>query len=357
MTDQDRAAVAGAPSGRGKSVWRRLVFWAGAVCLVALLTTVVIELLRPATYTSEAWLMISRRNRPLLLQPAQYQDPREETFIENQVEILRSKRLLEPLAAIPEIMQTPELAGERDVPAAIGQRLKIKHVGKSDMYAVSFSSVSPQHAQAVVKGVVDAYLSLHRSTEANHFASQVEALKKQGDARYREMSQLRDQVKTKAILVTGVDPFAPAQAEPPDADQELLKELQKEWVRQLVQQQLLAATIAASKQEQTSSSGTDESSSGELEANNAEYSAGEARVKGLEQKIASIRASQKQYTGESLDLEFLRSKLAAVTEVHDAIHKRILALTTEAGAAARVDLYQEATLPTAPDQRWWEIYR
>jgi uncharacterized protein involved in exopolysaccharide biosynthesis len=356
MNDPPRPPAAAASTTRGKSFLRGLVFWLSTVCLIAVLAVVVAELLRPATYTSEAWLMI-RRQRVWLLQAPDERDGDEESFIENQFAILRSSSLLEPLASNRQVAETPELAGEKDVAAAIGRRLKITQRGKSDIYSISFTSVSPEHAHAVVQGVVNAYVSYHTTAEAMRSQRRIEALKRQGDARFREMAQLREQVKTKAILLTGVDPFQPERDEPLDADREFLKELQKELVRRLVQQELLAATIAAgSHQEPGSRSAGHAASSDKLQAAQSEYASGHATVKALQEKIAALRASQKHYTGDSLDLEFLRSKLAQVTEIHDAIHQHILALTTEQGGEPRVEVYAEASHPSAPDRRWWQLY-
>jgi uncharacterized protein involved in exopolysaccharide biosynthesis len=328
--------------------------------LFAVLTVVVTELLRPATYTSEA-LLIIKPHRTWLLNPPAGKEGSEDNFIRNQMEILRSRRLLEPLGAIKQIAQTPELEYEKDIPAAIGGGLKIQQRNASEFYVVSFTSVSPKHAQAIVAEVVKAYLSYHLASEARHDNMLVEGLKKQGDARYREMSQLREQVKTKTILLTGKDPFRVDQDGSLDVSQELLRELQSELVRQQVELELLAADVATAEKSRVALPEATGDAVAEVDDSlddvKQEYAATLARVKGLQERTSSLLASQKQSTGDTLDLEFLRSKLAAVTAVHDALHSRILALVVEQGAAHRVEVFSEATLPVQPDRRWWEVYR
>jgi hypothetical protein len=329
----------------------------GAVCLCAVLAVVVIELARPATYTSEALLFISKQRVPILKAPDHW-DLNEESFIENQFGILRSSRLLEQLASDPHIAETPELAGEQDVAAAIGRRIKTEQRGKSDIYTISFTSVSPEHAQAVLQGVVNTYLSYYSTAETDRYLQQIDLLKKLETDRHREITMLRQELRERALSATGFDPFQPDPDRSLDFDRDLLKELQKELVQQVVQQELLAANIAAETQQEAGpSSAENAASSDKLQAAKSEHAAGEARVKALEKKIKSIRVSQKQYTGETSELEFTRSKLSQVTAIHDKINARILELSTEQVAAPRVSLLSQASRPRAPDRRWWEVYR
>src|SRR5437868_11650816 len=66
---------------------------------------VVMYYITPPAYTASTWLLI--RERPVILvQNAFMDDPRK--FVENQIELLRSPPVLEPVAADPGVATTPE---------------------------------------------------------------------------------------------------------------------------------------------------------------------------------------------------------------------------------------------------------
>lgn len=407
--------------------WWKIVVPISIVCAGVAASAVL--LLHKPMYTSEAWLMIDPK-RPTLLTETRAESQK---FIQNQIQIIRSRRLLEPLLANPAIVATPELRREQiELTIALAKKLSVKPVGQSDMYAVSFTSESADKAALIVKEVVKAYIEHHTIEEGMQGDLLVESLKKQGDARYREMVQLREQVKTKAMLLTGVDPFRPQSkaAEQEQANgQNPFAGLQKEIIDLQIKQDILSATIKAeeheriendyapsdkeiekqldvqpSYQEQKVAVQMLEEKESEflrtgknLETNPAfkqlratlakergkletlkqdlegevkeflvkqagaeadakigqlkeEFRLGAIRLQVLNEKFKEGMTQAKQVTGDTLDLEFLRAKLQQVTEVHDAIHKRILAITTEAGAPKRVDVYQEASEPKQPDE-------
>ena len=117
-------------------------------------------------YTSEAWLVIQPQ-RNLLIKP----DENEQSLRE-QTAIIGGQQLLASVAQDSRIRQVPELANEPDVAAALGRQLKVGGRGQSDIYVISFTSVSPVHAQLVVQSVVDAYLALHEGSESEQGATE-----------------------------------------------------------------------------------------------------------------------------------------------------------------------------------------
>jgi hypothetical protein len=335
--------------------WRRRF----AISLVALfvlagVSIVVANYLRPQTYTSEAWLMISKRQ--VLLLPSPFDDDHEQ-FVKNQFEIIRSPRLLKPLAASSALVETPELAGEGDIPAALARQLKIRQAGQSDLYIVSFTSVSPEKAEVVVKAVVDSYLQFHQQQQGHQGNQIIVLLKAVADARHREIAQLRHQLRDKSIAATGKDPFVPQTQSESDQSELFLRELQVQVVKQLVEQELLAAQILVAEARQTGAGDNGETNEEELQALKDKQAVIAAQVKALQKNIQSVLTARKQFTGDTTDLELLRSKLASVTAVHDALNNRILAVITEQKAPSRVALFKEADRPVEPDPRRWEFWR
>jgi capsular exopolysaccharide synthesis family protein len=68
----------------------------------------------------------------------------------------------------------------------------------------------------------------------------------------------------------------------------------------------------------------------------------------FEKAKGTVLSTAKQFTGDTLELEFKRAKLAQVTKIHDELYSRILAITTEQRAPERVERFKDATLPLRP---------
>jgi len=180
--------------------------WKGILLTVLLLAVslgAVAYFLRKPTYTSEAWLLIKEKPDVIL----KSLDLDSKQFTTTQLEVIRSPLLLSPLTQKPAILATPELQHESDAALALGKRIAITRRGESDIYVVSFSSVSPTHAALIVKEVTDAYLAFYTKYEAEKDNRIIRLLEEQRSARYQEMSQLRDNVRTLSLQQTGIDPF------------------------------------------------------------------------------------------------------------------------------------------------------
>lgn len=405
--------------------WWKIVVPVSVVC--AGIAAAAVLLLHRPMYTSEAWVTIMPQEG-LLEQPRAL----SQKFIQTQIQIIRSPRLLGPLMSDPAIVTTPELVRERIDPAfALARHINVKPLNQSDMYAVSFTSESPEKAKIIVQAVVEAYLAHNRQEENKRGDLLVKSLDEQGHKRSREVSQLREQVRAKAMLLTGVDPFRAESDEEKESSKAKnpFANLQNEIVRLQVDQDILAATIKA--EEQRIAQANNQPSEKEIEkqielqpvfqqqkhvieqlanreaefqrtsknlATNPLYKQvqlnlakekealeklktslhdeirdalvrqsgadAEARLAKLrnDHDLAAVRlnvlndkfkqgmTAAKQYTGDTLDLEFLRAKLQQVTAIHDQINDRILAITTEKSAPSKVTLYQDASSPTQPDE-------
>src|SRR5688572_19814885 len=149
-------------------------------------TVAILLLLHKPKYTAESWLMITQ-NRDHILTPETSTESAK--FIQNQIEIIRSPKLLNPLISNAEIANAPELITELDLTQALARRLNVKARGQSDIYVVSFTSESPKKAEVIVKAAVDAYLSYSEQREAEQGNTMVELLKAQSSERFREMNQ------------------------------------------------------------------------------------------------------------------------------------------------------------------------
>lgn len=226
--------------------WWKAVVPAAIAC--ALAAAGLVYLLHKPKYTSDAWLLI--KNKPdVILREI---DSGSQRFIQNQLEIIRSPRLLGPLASNPEIAATPEFRHEQDITRALARNLKTMPKGESDIYVVSFTSTSPKHAELIVREVVDAYLAFNRKLDSEQHTQILRLLQDQREARYTEMNELREKVRNLSMELTGDDPFIKgAGSQEQSKANSSIAALQTDIVRYEVAQDILAAHIRAEEEKQT----------------------------------------------------------------------------------------------------------
>jgi len=151
----------------------------------------------------------------------------------------------------PAILATPELQHESDVALALSKRIAITRRGESDIYVVSFTSVSPTQAELIVKEVTAAYLSFHSKNEAEKDNRIIRLLEEQRTARYEEMNQLRENVRSLSLQLTGIDPFRDhTRANDLSSPALLLPRLQDKLIESELEQEFLAIRIKEAEEHQ-----------------------------------------------------------------------------------------------------------
>src|SRR3954453_22677953 len=116
-----------------------------AILLAAAAAAVILLSYKP-TYTAEVWLII-RNRQDHLLGSSGLED--QGNFIANQIELTRSPPIINPVASIPAVAKTPEVARERDPASAIKRQIKIFPRGQSEYFVVQFRSVHPESAALI----------------------------------------------------------------------------------------------------------------------------------------------------------------------------------------------------------------
>src|SRR5262245_24169757 len=174
-----------------------------ALCLAVVAVLAVLCFSRPK-YTAAAWLII-REKPEYLLNPQVMEDPRR--FVQNQMELIRSPPVIDPVANKPDVFATPELVGG-DAAERLRRLLKIQSKGQSDFFVIEFTSVEPQKAALVVNEVAKAYLLLQDRDVSKRMDVTLARLEKQRAAQQQAIEELRKQVQEKTKALTGVDPFA-----------------------------------------------------------------------------------------------------------------------------------------------------
>lgn len=223
--------------------------WWKIAAPIALLLAVaaggIVFYLHQPTYTAEAWILIKEKPEVIL----RSLETDSKRFIYNQMEFIRSHRLLSPLAQKPAILATPELKDEQDVASALGRKIQIRQRGLSDIYIVSFTSTSAEKAELIVKEVTGAYLGFYTKSQSEQENRIIKLLEEQRAARYEEMNQLRDNVRSLSLQLKGIDPF---RGETKDDERgkstNPFASLQESIIQYEVDQEYLSANIKAEEQ-------------------------------------------------------------------------------------------------------------
>ena len=214
-----------------------------ALVAAALAAGIVAYVSKPK-YTASAWLII-REKPEYLLNPAVMEDPRK--FVQNQMELMRSPPVIDPVANKPEVFATPELA-KGDPAERLRRLLKVRSQGQSDFFVIEFTSQTPQKAALIVNEVSRAYLMLQDRDLSKRMEATITRLEKQRADQQQLIERLRDQVQEKTKTLTGVDPFATKAAGSQMAIQDSLSPLQMQIVDAEIDHALTAAQVEAEEE-------------------------------------------------------------------------------------------------------------
>src|SRR5688500_17451070 len=144
------AATASGPSLKVQIALSAIRRWWKVVIPLGLLLAVAagagVQMTFTPTYTGEVWLSI-RDRKDNLLGGSVGEDPGK--FISNQIEMMRSPPIVNPVAAIPAVAKTPEIARELDPVQALKRLVKIYPRGQSEYFVVQFTSTSPPSAALI----------------------------------------------------------------------------------------------------------------------------------------------------------------------------------------------------------------
>ncbi|HEY2894636.1 MAG TPA: hypothetical protein VGJ16_10500 [Pirellulales bacterium] len=231
-------------------LWSTVRYWwklaLPAAVLLALGAATTIAFLSQPRYTASAWLII-REKPEYLLNPQVMDDPRR--FVQNQMELMRSPPVIDPVASKPEVFATPELSSHGDASERLRRLLKIRAMGQSDFFVIEFTSQEPKKAAIVANEVAKAYLLLQDRDLSRRMEATITRLEKQRAEQQQLIERLRDQVQEKTRALTGVDPFATkAVARQSDEGRETLHLLQTQIIAAEIEQALTAARVEAEEE-------------------------------------------------------------------------------------------------------------
>ncbi len=210
--------------------------------LLALFAAAAVVLLSRPSYTASAWLVI-REKPEYLLNPQVMEDPRK--FVQNQMELMRSPPVIDPVANRPDVFAAPELAGG-DAAERLRRLLKIQSKGQSDFFVIQFTSQDPKKAALVVNEVAKAYLLLQDRDLSQRMEATIRRLEQQRAEQQQAIGRLRDEVQEKTKALTGVDPFA-VRGGLRSVAEDALSPLHSQIVAVEIDQAMTAAQVQAEK--------------------------------------------------------------------------------------------------------------
>ena len=214
-----------------------------ALVLAVIAVGLVVYLAKPQ-YTASSWLII-REKPEYLLNPHVMEDPRK--FVQNQMELMRSPPVIDPVANQPEISAAPELSGG-DPADQLRRQLKVRAQGQSDFFVIEFTSSVPHKAALIVNEVAKAYLLLQDRDLSQRMEATITRLEKQRADQQQLIERLRDQVQEKTKTLTGVDPYATKVAGAQLGVQDSLSPLQSQIVDAEIEHAMTAAQVEAEEE-------------------------------------------------------------------------------------------------------------
>ncbi len=189
--------------------WWKIVFPAGLV--LAGITAAAIVYFYVPKYEASALVVIEQSTPFIAFDQGKVSNSRgNDSYIQTQVELLRSPVVLAPVLSKPEIAKLEEFRKQVDPLKYLEKKISIKQVGKSQLYQVRYVSPSARAAADVANAVVAEYLDIQSNEEFKRSQRVIELLEEERRRRSLGVEQLRQRVLQLAKEVTGKDPFGGA---------------------------------------------------------------------------------------------------------------------------------------------------
>ncbi len=218
-------------------------WWLFALCIGILaastVAAIVLNTFKPE-YVASAWLRIESDQPYVAFQ----ERGGSLAFVSNQVELIRSPLVLEPLLSIPEIARIPEIQ-KANVPMNwIASNLAVKSIGGSDIFTISFKASDGHDAARVVNAVYDAYSAQRGDDEAKRTQRVLDLLRVEQSKRQLDLKGLQENVRELSKQAIIKNPLQ-GQAKPSEVIQHPLATLQQQRSEQEVEIEVLKARVAA----------------------------------------------------------------------------------------------------------------
>ena len=185
-----------------------------------------------------AVLMQIQEQAPFVVGPI---GPASSLYVPTQIEILRSRIVLEPVVEQPDIAGLPELQEHVDPLQSLAARIRVSAVGTSELYEVSCDAFTPENASLLANRIVDSYFDYRALSETDRTRRVIELLEAERQRRDEKLVSLRDRFRELGgrLAESGVL----ATAGPASAKSPMPSTLQDRIVLAEVERQVLEAKI------------------------------------------------------------------------------------------------------------------
>lgn len=164
-----------------------------------------------------------------------------ERFQRTQINILRSRIVLDRVISDPQIATLQDLQGSKDPLEYLERHLRVVCVDNdSELYEIIFSGKTPESAALVANAVLDAYVRIRTEIEAQQSQQVVDFLEKEMDRRTREWERLRQSIRALTKIIQRDTTQGPDAQLRPDAET-----LQPMWQQAWREELELTARLAA----------------------------------------------------------------------------------------------------------------
>jgi len=191
-------------------------------------------------FMASAWLKIESA-QPYVAFPERA-DSR--VFVANQIELIRSPLVLDPVISLPEIARIPEIQKSKAPVTWLADQIQVRSVGGSDLFTISFTCSDGHDAARVVNAVYNAYSAQRGDEEVKRTQRVLDLLKEEQGRRQLELTRLQENVRELAKQAIIKDPLHGRTAVN-EMVQNPLAALQQQRSEREVEAEVLKAKIAA----------------------------------------------------------------------------------------------------------------
>jgi polysaccharide biosynthesis transport protein len=176
--------------------------------VLAVIAGVAVYLTTKPNYTAAVWLIIKANPDMLLSSSSPDSAENSRKFISNQMELMKSPLIVEPVASKPAVVSTPEIARQSEPVQALKRLVKIRALGQSDFFVIEFTSIVPEKAALVANEMANSYLAYQARDATYRSSILIKLLEDQMTAQQAKVEDLRSRWQQLAKTTTGIDPFA-----------------------------------------------------------------------------------------------------------------------------------------------------
>jgi len=320
-----------------------------ASLLIAAVSSAVIMYYYKPDYRASAVIKIEEM-RPYIAFNGQAETGGTHSYVQTQIEMLRSPMVLEPVLSRPEIAAQAEIAASADRLDRLQKNLKISRIGASDLYDISYVSKYPQDAAAVVNAIVAEYLKSQTSGDYQRNQRVIDLLEGVRRNRKMDVERLQQRVMDLAKEVTGRNPFVQGNTLDPDREANPVTALYRQRTEAEVQREVLKAQLQTLREGSAGSLGSDSAGILDLEVeSHPAVASAQASIDALMQRATDFKATLKpgvdpatNETYRRLEQELARQQ-ASLKAFKEKVRTDVIAMSEahekakNADAAARIE--------------------